>query len=212
LGRERGHRLTRVVSEAASDSASGNAHRSAAGSPGSSSSGSCSGSPVSPRDHRHHRTRQRCRETSTALSKFRTTPQPPAIGDFREASACAPKPAFSARTFRTPPPATTPGFSDAAPEAAPEHKRVSDPSKKVCGPTPFLSPLPSSTRSRSPADVVEPGDEAPVQEGCCRRRTELQGHQRECPPRARWRPGTAHAEWPDEGSRRYRKQAHDQGH
>ena len=46
-------------------------------------------------------------------------------------------------------------------------------------------------------------------EGRCRRQTELQGHQRECPPRALWGSGTDYAEWPDQGSRRYRKQAHD---
>jgi len=143
LGERWGHTLTRVLAEAASGSASGNAVRSAAGLVRKVHAGnrgperwkSLPRSPVRLRPSSStalDSTRERCRSTPTALSKPRTTPQDPAGGNWRSPRGVDLRSPVgsSAWNFRTTPPATTIGFTDAESEAVHEHRRVSDPPPK----------------------------------------------------------------------------------
>jgi len=126
--------LTRVLSGAAPEAASVNQ---------AAPAGPCR---LEVTGHEAERARTRTRSTRPARPAHPARPPRPA-----HPAAC---------DFRSTRPAAAIGFPDAEPEAVYEHRRVSKPSKKVCGSLTFLSPLPSSARSRPPADVVEPCDAA----------------------------------------------------
>ena len=89
--------------------------------------------------------RERCRASTPALTVQTPTRQAPAGSDRRLLGGVdlRSKARSPVRTFRTTSLATTPGFSDAAPEAVLEHRRVSDPSQKVwdSNTPPLSSPL-----------------------------------------------------------------------